>query len=129
MSNSSSEENVDRLTARAISNSAKSLWRNQPEVARKIALQTENIILQIQKKGEFLAGRTMKGVLGGLFYLLGFRYDNMKTQKEIAASLKTNEVTIRLSYRRWLCRFPDLFTDVVEKMKECSFLHDFSLYK
>jgi transcription initiation factor TFIIIB Brf1 subunit/transcription initiation factor TFIIB len=59
----------------------------------------------IRKKYEtdptFFSGKSSKGIIGGLFYLLGQRFGNFKTQRQIATSLNTTEITIRASYRTW----------------------------
>ena len=121
---------LNRVTYAHITTSAHKIWQKHPSIADKISSEASQIILQTQESAaSFLAGKSTKGIIGGLLYLLGFRYNNSITQVEIARKLKTNAVTIRLSYRTWLKHFPDSFNDVVEKMKECSFLHDFSLYK
>ena len=44
-----------------------------------------------------------------MFYLLGQRHNNIKTQRVIACVLETNEVTVRDSYNDWLTHFPELF--------------------
>jgi hypothetical protein len=35
---------------------------------------------------------------------------------KLAEKLDTTDVTIRVSYRKWLEEFPDLFSDVVDKI-------------
>jgi transcription initiation factor TFIIIB Brf1 subunit/transcription initiation factor TFIIB len=45
--------------------------------------------------------KSERGIVGGLFYLLGHRYGSVKTQREIARSLNTTEITIGASCRAW----------------------------
>ena len=47
---------------------------------------------------------------------MGFRFDDVKKQSQLAAKLGTSEVTTRKSYREWLTDFPDLFVDVIGKL-------------
>ena len=61
--------------------------------------------------------------MGGLFYLLGFRYDDSKKQREIAVTLQITDVSIRSSYKRWLKEFPDLFQDVIGKLADQELQH------
>ena len=65
--------------------------------------------------------------MGGLFYLLGFRYNDVKKQIELACKLGTTDVTIRKSYREWLVSFPDLFADVIGKLAQHESLRYFVL--
>ena len=64
----------------------------------------------------FFEGKSPKCVLGGLFYILRFRFYAPKTQKEIADLLCTTEVSVRKSYHGWLNEFPQLFADITNKM-------------
>jgi len=74
------------------------------------------IINQIGKrKRGFFNGKSAKRIIGGLFYLLSFRHDAIKKQRDLADQLGTNDVTIRASYRQLLKEFPDLFMDIVGK--------------
>jgi hypothetical protein len=73
--------------------------------------------IQTRKKA-FFFGRAPRSIVCGLFYLLGFRYDVEKKQREIAKTLGTNEVTIRTSYRELLNAFPDLFLDIIGKFAQ-----------
>jgi hypothetical protein len=56
--------------------------------------------------------------VGGLFYLLGFRHNDPKKQREIAIVLQITEVSIRSAYKHWLKEFPDLFQDVTKKLAD-----------
>jgi hypothetical protein len=82
---------------------AQETWQDQPSVARIMASEALNIIYETyQTNPAFFGGKSAKGVVGGLFYLLGRCNGNVKTQKEIARSLGTTEMTIRAFYRMWL---------------------------
>jgi transcription initiation factor TFIIIB Brf1 subunit/transcription initiation factor TFIIB len=95
---------------------AKTVWSDQI-IAEKIAASALEIIAIASKSNSaFFSGKSSRGLIGGLFYLLGFRYDAVKKQKELAAKLGTTDVTIRASYRKWLEEFPDLLSDVSDKI-------------
>ena len=82
---------------------AQKIWHNQQPVATKIASEALNIISETyQANPTFFGGKSTKGIVGGLFYLLGHQYNSIKTQREIARSLKATEVTIRASYHEWV---------------------------
>ncbi len=66
-------------------------------------------------KFSFFSGRRSTWIVGGLLYLLSYRYDSVKKQNELADVLGTTDGTIRDSYRLWLKTFPDLFMDVIGK--------------
>jgi hypothetical protein len=106
---------IDRLSSEVIA-AAKTVWSDQV-TAEKIASSALEIIADADKsKFAFFSGKSYRGLIGGLFYLLGFRYDAEKKQKELAERLGTTDVTIRASYRKWLEDFPDLFADVNDKI-------------
>jgi hypothetical protein len=63
----------------------------------------------------FFTGKSVKSILGGLFYLLGYRVGSPRKQRIIATTLETTDVTIRTAYKEWLEEFPDLFMDVIGK--------------
>lgn len=91
------------------------LWTNRL-MADQIALEAIMLINKARsRKFSFFNGKTSRSIVGGLFYILGYRYDIVKKQKEIADMLGTSDVTIRDSYRQWIETFPDLFSDVIEK--------------
>jgi hypothetical protein len=91
------------------------LWTDKL-FADRIAFEAVEIINKTYKrKFGFFTGRKSKWVVGGLFYLLGHRYNSVKNQAELADKLGTTDNTIRDSYRLWLKTFPDLFLDVVGK--------------
>jgi transcription initiation factor TFIIIB Brf1 subunit/transcription initiation factor TFIIB len=116
--NSPAEDNLnipDRLSSE-VATAARAVWSDQI-LAEKIASSASELITNANKsKFSFFSGKSSRGLLGGLFYLLGFRYGAEKKQKELAEKLGTTDVTIRASYRKWLEEFPDLFTDVKDKI-------------
>jgi transcription initiation factor TFIIIB Brf1 subunit/transcription initiation factor TFIIB len=109
---------LSRIGQESILSFAQKIWRNQHSAAEKIALEALNVICETyQTNPAFFSGKSAKGIVGGLFYLLGHRYSKVKTQKEIARSLNATDMTIRASYREWLKEFPELFQDVNDKMR------------
>ena len=109
---------LSRIGQESILSFAQKIWRNQHSAAEKIALEALNVICETyQTNPAFFSGKSAKGIVGGLFYLLGHRYSKVKTQKEIARSLNATEMTVRASYREWLKEFPELFQDVNDKMR------------
>jgi len=102
------------------------LWTNK-ETAREIATQAVEIINQVcKRKFSFCNGKSSRCLLGGLFYLLGIRYDDPKKQREIAIALQITDVSIRSSYKKWLKEFPDLFQDVKAKLADQELRHHFN---
>jgi transcription initiation factor TFIIIB Brf1 subunit/transcription initiation factor TFIIB len=94
---------------------ARIMWVDR-STADRIAENTVEIINRTQKrKTSFYNGKTSRRLIGGLFYLLSYRFDSVKKQREVAWRLGTTDVTIRTSYRQWLMEFPDLFLDVIAK--------------
>jgi CRP-like cAMP-binding protein len=105
----------DRLSSEVVA-ATRAVWSDQV-LAEKIAASALELITKANKsKFAFFSGKSSRGLIGGLFYLLGFRYDVEKKQKELAEKLGTTDVTIRNSYRKWLEEFPDLFSDVSGKI-------------
>ena len=101
-----------------ISVAAHVLWPNK-KTSEKIITDAVKIINKVcKKKFSFYNGKSSKCLVGGLFYLLGFRYCDPKKQREIAVVLQITDVSIRLSYRKWLKEFPDLFQDVITKFAD-----------
>jgi hypothetical protein len=80
-----------------------------------------------RRKFAFFNGKSAKSIVGGLFYLLGYRHDVVKKQNELADQLGTTDVSIRVSYRKWLETFPDLFLDVIGKFASITALRSFVL--
>lgn len=88
------------------------LWTNKKTV-RKITRDAVEILNQVCKRSfSFCNGKSFRCIVGGLFYLLGFRYGEIKIQRVIAVALKITDVSVRASYKRWLKEFPDLFQDI-----------------
>ena len=105
-----------RIPPAEISVAARSVWLNK-SIADTIALETIKIMNQTYiRKFAFFNGKSAKSIVGGLFYILGFRHDAVKKQNELADQLGTTDVSIRVSYRKWLETFPDLFLDVIAKL-------------
>lgn len=95
---------------------ARAVWVNQ-KTADAIASNALQVLEQSSKANpRFFYGKRSKCVLGGLFYILGYRFNAAKTQREIADLLCTTEVSVRKLYKSWLNEFPQLFTDVSVKM-------------
>ena len=106
---------LKRIPMDEISAAASIIWLDE-SIASIIALETAQIISQTYaRKFSFFSGKSAKYIIGGLFYLLGYRYNIIKRQYELADKLGTNDVTISASYRKWLVSFPDLFLDVISK--------------
>jgi transcription initiation factor TFIIIB Brf1 subunit/transcription initiation factor TFIIB len=81
---------------------AQKIWQGQTNLDTKIASEALTIIHEkYEANPTFFSGKSIKGIVGGLFYLLGQRYGNFKTQRQIATSLSTTEVTVRASCRMW----------------------------
>jgi transcription initiation factor TFIIIB Brf1 subunit/transcription initiation factor TFIIB len=109
---------LKRIPMEDIVTLAHALWSDKA-IADKVAADTDATISQAyQRKFVFFNGKSAKYVVGGLFYLLSFRYDSIRKQREIADKLGTTDVTVRASYRQWLANFPDLFPDVIGKLSE-----------
>ncbi len=118
---------MERISLEELYAAAKLVWRDSA-ISHKIAADAHKILSQAEKrKVTFYSGRRARGLVGGLFYLLGFRYNATKKQNELADVLGTSDVTIRVSYRKWLFEFSDLFGDVIEKMAQDESLKYFVL--
>jgi hypothetical protein len=100
---------ADRLSSKKVLLCALMVWKNRV-IAELMAAETSRIIKTVYKKRSiFFGGKSEKGLLAGIFYLLGRKHNAKKTQQEIARNLSTNDVTVRDSYREWLKAFPDFF--------------------
>jgi len=107
-----------RISPEEVAIAAKTIWPNQL-IANAISKDTMDVIMKTHaRKFSFFNGKTSRGLVGGLFYLLGYKYDAVKNQKELADRLGTSDVTIRASYRCWLEEFPDLFQDIIGKLAQ-----------
>jgi transcription initiation factor TFIIIB Brf1 subunit/transcription initiation factor TFIIB len=109
---------LKRIPLEEISIATRTIWHDKA-IANKIAQDTDELISQAYKrKFAFFNGKSSKCIVGGLFYIMGYRYDSIKKQRELADKLDTTDVTIRASYKQWLETFPDLFEDVIEKLAQ-----------
>lgn len=116
-----------RIPVEEVSAAAKNVWFNK-SIADIITTETMQIISNtFSRKFSFFTGKSFNGLIGGLFYLLGYRHGVVKKQNEIADRLGTTDVTIRISYRKWLETFPDLFMDVIRKFASNIALQPFVL--
>lgn len=104
-----------RIPPDEVSAAAHTIWSDE-SIADAISSETVQLINQTYtRKFAFFNGKSSKYLVGGLFYLLGYRHDAIKKQRELADQFGTTDVTIRASYRKWLQTFPDLFLDVIAK--------------
>jgi hypothetical protein len=103
-----------------IISTAHMLWPKKI-IAEKIIADAVSVINQVcQRNFSFCNGKALKSILAGLFYILSFRYDDPKKQREIGAALKITDVTVRSSYKQWAKDFPDLFQDVINVLNQRS---------
>jgi transcription initiation factor TFIIIB Brf1 subunit/transcription initiation factor TFIIB len=108
--NEQKKYNTGRLSSKKVLSYASKVWQGQQLIVESIAAETSQIIKSVNKRSPiFFSGKSEKRILSGIFYLLGTKKAK-KTQREIARSLNTNDVTVRASYRDWLENFPDLFS-------------------
>ena len=107
---------LSRIPCEVTISAANAVWVNQ-ETADAIASNAVQVLAHASKANpRFFHGKSSKCVLGGLFYILGYRFNETKTQREIADLLCTTEISVRKLYKSWLNEFPQLFTDVRVKM-------------
>ncbi len=105
-----------RIPCEITEQAARAVWVNQ-EIADDIASNASQVLAQASRVNlRFFNGKSPKCILGGLFYILGFKFCAPKTQREIADFLCTTEVSVRKSYHSWLSEFPQFFTDATVKM-------------
>lgn len=110
---------AERLSSKQVLSYSSMVWQDQQSTAKLIATEAIQIIQTVNKRRlTFFSGKSEKGILSGMFYLLSLKKKTMKTQREIARSLNTTDVTVRASYRKWLKEFPDLFSDVIGRRAE-----------
>jgi hypothetical protein len=84
-----------RVPIEDVTAAAHIVWADS-DLAEKIAKETILIINKtFHRKPTFYNGRRAKSLVGGLFYLLGYRYDDVKRQNELADALGTSDVSIR----------------------------------
>lgn len=107
---------LKRIPFAEVSVAARTIWDDKT-IATRVASETDGLISQAYKRNfTFFNGKSSKCIVGGLFYIMGFRYNSIKKQRELADKMGTTDVTIRASYKQWLETFPDLFPDVIEKL-------------
>ena len=107
-----------RISQEEVTIAAQLIWSDKT-IAKKVTLDALDTLNRTHKRNfVFFNGKSSKYIVGGLFYLLGYRYNALKKQRELADQLNTTDVTIRASYRQWLKEFPDLFVDVIGKLSE-----------
>jgi hypothetical protein len=103
------------LKVQEIMDAADLLWPSN-NIATKVTTDAVRIINQVYKrKFSFCNGKSSKCIAGGLFYLLSFRYNDPKKQREIAVALQITDVSIRSFYKKWINEFPELFQDIITK--------------
>jgi transcription initiation factor TFIIIB Brf1 subunit/transcription initiation factor TFIIB len=107
------DNGLERLSYVQVLSYSSIVWKDKQFIAELIAAEASRIIQTVNKRrSTFFSGKSEKGLLSGLFYLLSLKNKAMKTQREISRSLNTTDVTVRASYRKWLKEFPDLFSDL-----------------
>jgi hypothetical protein len=117
---------LKRISPEEISAAAHLVWKDS-SVADKIALNAIQTITQTYKrKFAFYNGKKSRTLVSGLFYLLGYRFNVVRKQRELAWKLGTSDVSVRTSYKDWLEAFPDLFTDVIGNLAQDS-IHRYSV--
>jgi len=88
---------------------AHKVFSEDHETARKIGLESCQIIKQAYaEKPIFFCGKTAKGIVSGLFYLLSFKHKLEVTKRELAEALEITEATIRYSVSSWTREFPEV---------------------
>jgi len=108
-------------------NAARTVWSDQKTISLVTADAVSILDRAHCRKATFYSGKAKRALVGGLFYLLSFRYNDPKRQVEIARKLGTSDITIRKSYRKWLTSFPDLFVDVIGQLSQHKSLKYFIL--
>lgn len=106
------EDNPDfaRLTSAQVMSYASKVWGPQQSVSTLITAETVQIIHFVKnRKHVFFSGKSEKGILSGIFYLLAMKNRIPITQRQIARRLSTTDVTVRASYRDWIENFPEFF--------------------
>ena len=92
---------------------AQDIWADA-KTAGQVAVEAKRLIkIAYHRESSFFNRRSSKFIKGGLFYILGYRFDAKKNQRQIADKLGTTDNTIRSSYNQWIETFPDMFADVV----------------
>jgi transcription initiation factor TFIIIB Brf1 subunit/transcription initiation factor TFIIB len=119
---------LNRIKISEVSFAAKKIWPEKT-ISETISSETIEILNRTyNRKFVFFNGKSSGNLIGGLFYLLSYRYNAIKKQRELADILGTTDVTIRKAYRGWLENFPDLFLDIIAKLAEDKELRYYVLF-
>ncbi len=106
-----------RISCEDTMSAARSIWVSR-ETADVVGANAFQILVRASDANiRFFSGKASKSLLGGLFYLLGHRFNAEMTQKQIAMQLGISEVSVRRSYKDWLNMYPYFFMDLASKMK------------
>jgi len=113
---------LSRVNLEPVMQAAGKLWEDR-EIAMKIGLEACDLIRRSYCEKPFFFSKTLRGLLGGLFYILGFKNNDgdlgvIRTQHEIALALGTTESTVRIRYNDWLEEFPWLDNGVRDLIAE-----------
>lgn len=101
------------ITPEKVNSYASIIWLDEL-LAEKIASETVEIIVKASKQDiTFFNRKSVKSIIGGLFYLLGLKYGAFRAQREIADKLTISDVTVRETYKQWLTSFSDFFKDEI----------------
>jgi transcription initiation factor TFIIIB Brf1 subunit/transcription initiation factor TFIIB len=99
----------NRIADKYIVAFANKIWQDQPKTAETVSMEASKIVdIAYRRNSVFFSGKSKRGVVAGLFYCLGLSLGSFKTQREIARSMNTTEMTVRASSRDWPKQFPDL---------------------
>jgi transcription initiation factor TFIIIB Brf1 subunit/transcription initiation factor TFIIB len=108
MSKNEEPQVLNRISEEEVLSYAHRVWPDQQSMAIRVASEALTVIRETCQINPMLFRRKSgKGIVGGLFYLLGYRCGSIKTQREIARSLNTTEITIGASCRAWMKPFQD----------------------
>jgi hypothetical protein len=103
-------QNFERLSHSQIMSHASKIWGPQRSETDLIIRETAEIISLVKKrKSGFFSGKSEKGILSGIFYLLAMKNRILIAQRQIARRLDTTDVTVRGSYHDWIDNFPEFF--------------------
>jgi hypothetical protein len=102
---------TDKTNNKEMLDLAHNIWADT-KTANKVGLEANRLAnIAYIRKTSFFSGKSSKCIAGGLFYILGYRFDAKKSQRQLADKLETSDNSIRASYKRWMATFPDLFVD------------------
>jgi hypothetical protein len=84
--------------------------KSTKQVVHQICVDAVTLVNMADSQNRlFFCGKSQRGLLAGLFYLLSFKHNVRVTQLKIADSVNLAAVTVRLSYQGWMCAFPEWF--------------------